>query len=227
MSMRIVFRRIDTAARAWIDRWSIDIQPLVEWKKHLLSVFFPQVIVDAVPSWFPNALTLLRMITTPYIVWLLRTDQRVAGLVFFAFAALLDVADGEYARRMRSVSNIGRVLDPLADKVLFVSVFIVLGYTTLPLWLCATIIGLEVVLVAFGLVGWIQSRGRLKKRLRQRRLGANAAGKLKFNAQVLGTILLWCGVLHVAVPIFIGSVVLAIASIVGHFFILATNDHHH
>ncbi|MFQ5629595.1 MAG: CDP-diacylglycerol--glycerol-3-phosphate 3-phosphatidyltransferase [bacterium] len=76
---------------------------------------------------FPNQLTLLRIILTPIIVYVLTIDTfyyRFAALVLFLVASLTDWYDGYIARRFGSVSNWGKFLDPLADKILVLSVFV-------------------------------------------------------------------------------------------------------
>ena len=75
----------------------------------------------------PNFITLGRLLTVPIVVWLI-----VSGHFFWAFwvfvaAGVSDAADGFIAKRFNAESELGRFLDPIADKVLLVSVYISLG----------------------------------------------------------------------------------------------------
>src|SRR3990167_945337 len=77
----------------------------------------------------PNLLTLFRFAVTPAIILLLLTDALWAGIltaVFVSLAGLSDFLDGYLARHWKSETNIGKFLDPLADKVLVVSGLIML-----------------------------------------------------------------------------------------------------
>jgi len=76
---------------------------------------------------FPNQLTTLRIILTPVIVYILTMDTlfyRTLALVLFFIASLTDWYDGYIARKFGSVSNWGKFLDPLADKILVLSMFV-------------------------------------------------------------------------------------------------------
>lgn len=69
----------------------------------------------------PNTITIARIATIPVIVWLLTTGDighRVVAVVIFAVAAGTDWVDGFIARRFNQVSPLGRMLDPIADKLL-------------------------------------------------------------------------------------------------------------
>ncbi len=77
---------------------------------------------------------------------------RLAGLLSFAVAAILDGVDGYIARRYHQWSELGTILDPLADKLLLVSAIVVLSFDNsprlgqIPLWLTGTIIGRDLLL---------------------------------------------------------------------------------
>lgn len=215
----------DAWSAAIIDDWTLRIQPLVRWKSYLLDLFFPQWLVNAVPRWLPNLLGFARIALVPPIIWLIYRQQSTTALLLFIIAASFDALDGEYARRKNCQSDFGRILDPLVDKALFLSLLIVLANDTIPTLLFRSVIALELVLVAFGAIGWLQSRGRAQKRLRKRRLGANAAGKLKFNAQAVAIGLFLIGQPTTATFMLVLALVLAACSIFGHCFILARNDH--
>jgi CDP-diacylglycerol--glycerol-3-phosphate 3-phosphatidyltransferase len=95
----------------------------------------------------PNTLTLFRMIAVPIIVVLLMMPNRLtallAGLIFSA-AAITDYFDGYLARRYGLVSNLGKVMDPVADKLLVSSSLIMLtALGWMPAWIACIIIGRE------------------------------------------------------------------------------------
>lgn len=99
----------------------------------------------------PNILTLTRVIAIPAVVLLLyfvkwydwAWASQVATLVF-AVACLTDVVDGHIARSQETITDLGRFLDPLADKLLIVSVLIMLVYLGwAPAWVAIIIVGRE------------------------------------------------------------------------------------
>ena len=95
----------------------------------------------------PNALTLFRIIATPLIVVLLLVPNGFTAFLaalFFSAAAITDYFDGYLARRYGLVSNLGKVMDPVADKLLVSSTLIMmtsLGW--IPAWVVCIIIGRE------------------------------------------------------------------------------------
>jgi CDP-diacylglycerol--glycerol-3-phosphate 3-phosphatidyltransferase len=80
----------------------------------------------------PNLLTIGRIVAIPVICWLLIAGGPVAGwvaVVLYIAAAITDWLDGYLARRMNIVSGLGRMLDPIADKLLVGALLIALAYT--------------------------------------------------------------------------------------------------
>jgi CDP-diacylglycerol--glycerol-3-phosphate 3-phosphatidyltransferase len=106
-------------------------------------------------------LTLFRVVAIPVIVVLLFYTGRLAtflAAVLFSAAAITDYLDGFYARRTGMVSNIGKVMDPVADKLLVSSAFIMLtSHGWVPAWAICIIIGRE--LSVTGLRNIIAERG--------------------------------------------------------------------
>src|SRR4051812_32623061 len=100
-----------------------------------------------------NQLTLLRMLLIPAFVILVVYGHLGWALIVFAVAGITDALDGLIARRTGQQSSIGAWLDPMADKLLLVSTFIVLtipglGLTNrLPVWLTVLIISRDVGIV--------------------------------------------------------------------------------
>ena len=93
----------------------------------------------------PNILTIFRIVITPLIVWLLIGFDGLAlhalALVLFLIASLTDLFDGIIARKLQVVSEFGKFMDPLADKILVNSTFITLNILdVIPIWITAVII---------------------------------------------------------------------------------------
>lgn len=106
-----------------------------------------------------NKITILRILLVPFfvveILYYVQTGNelhRLLGVLAFAVAAILDGVDGYVARHYNQRSELGTVLDPLADKLLLVSGIVVLSFDhasrlgQIPLWLTGTIIGRDLLL---------------------------------------------------------------------------------
>lgn len=95
----------------------------------------------------PNNLTMFRIAAAPIIIVLLLMPNHFTtflAALFFSAAAITDYLDGFFARRNGLVSNLGKVMDPVADKLLVSSTFIMLtALGWIPAWLVCIIIGRE------------------------------------------------------------------------------------
>lgn len=95
----------------------------------------------------PNRLTVYRVATIPGIVILLLFPNRFCtflAALLFSIAAITDFLDGFFARRRGLESNFGRIMDPVADKLLVSSAFIMLSsHGWVPAWMVCIIIGRE------------------------------------------------------------------------------------
>lgn len=97
----------------------------------------------------PNLLTLLRMLLTVPLVWLLREERFDTALVIALAAGVSDALDGYLAKRFSWQSELGGLLDPVADKLLLLACFLGLaGAGTLPWWLALLVLGRDVIIVA-------------------------------------------------------------------------------
>lgn len=97
----------------------------------------------------PNALTVFRILLVPLFVYLAAAGRLYEATVVFAGAGATDALDGFIARRFGLRTELGTNLDPLADKFLLVSAFIMLAYTGLiPVWLCAFVIIRDAVILS-------------------------------------------------------------------------------
>ena len=107
----------------------------------------------------PNKLTMLRMILVPFFVAALLIHNgevfalRMTALVLFLIASLTDLLDGKIARKYNLVTNFGKFMDPLADKLLVCSALICLVQLgQLPAWIVIIIISREFIISGFRLV---------------------------------------------------------------------------
>ena len=96
----------------------------------------------------PNFLTLLRIVAIPIFLIFLADHNYGAAFMLFLAAGVTDTIDGALARLTDSRSNLGAVLDPMADKLLLLSSFLVLGFTgALPAWLVILVVLRDVIVV--------------------------------------------------------------------------------
>ena len=96
-----------------------------------------------------NVVTMLRVALVPVIVYLLIEGLYPAAFAVFVLAGLSDAVDGAIARFLDQRSRLGVILDPLADKLMLVCVFVVLGFLdALPVWLVLLVVSRDVVIVA-------------------------------------------------------------------------------
>lgn len=126
-----------------------------------------------------NKITILRILLTPFFVAAIlyygQTGQeayRLAGLLCFAVAAICDGVDGYVARHYNQMSELGTILDPLADKLLLVSGVVLLSFNhgdrlgQIPLWLTITIIGRDILLlVGLGVIHLTVGKVRVRPRI--------------------------------------------------------------
>lgn len=102
----------------------------------------------------PNALTVLRLVITAILVAVLALPMpraATAALLLFLAAALTDYLDGAIARRHNLITDFGRLMDPLADKILTVSAFVCL-IPAIPAWAVITIIAREFLITGLRLL---------------------------------------------------------------------------
>ena len=107
----------------------------------------------------PNFITIFRFLLVPAVVLALLGDNVGWALLFFAVAGVSDGIDGFIARHFNQQSELGAYLDPMADKILLVSVFVVLGFMgELPLWLVVAAVSRDALIVAAVLLSTIMAR---------------------------------------------------------------------
>jgi CDP-diacylglycerol---glycerol-3-phosphate 3-phosphatidyltransferase len=148
----------------------------------------------------PNILTVARIAITPVIAALPFIDgywPKIACLVIFIAAAVTDVMDGILARRHNQVTDLGKSLDPLADKLLLLATLVPIWWISqqrhdlydipvwgsIPLWVCVLLLGREFAMTVFR--WWAKRRGVI--------ISAQGPGKLKtvFQHIFIGGTIAW------------------------------------
>ncbi|HVJ77825.1 MAG TPA: CDP-alcohol phosphatidyltransferase family protein [Hyphomicrobium sp.] len=104
----------------------------------------------------PNFITLGRVILVPVVFWLLLTGELRAAFLAFVVAGISDAVDGFLAKRFGWETELGAYLDPLADKLLIVCIFIALGVTgRLPSWLVILVVSRDVLIIIGVVLSWL------------------------------------------------------------------------
>ena len=106
----------------------------------------------------PNLITLGRIFLVPVVFWLLVSGRVQAAFWTFVVAGVSDGVDGYLAKRYNWASELGSYLDPLADKLLVVSIFIAMGVLKeLPSWLVIAVVSRDVLIVIAIMLTWLFS----------------------------------------------------------------------
>jgi cardiolipin synthase len=109
----------------------------------------------------PNALCVLRMLLAFPVALLLVRGEYVQTLIVFGLAAVTDGLDGFLAKRFNWTSELGKALDPLADKILLVTTFAALTYLRIvPLWLAVPVVLRDLIITA-GAIAYVRWFGPL------------------------------------------------------------------
>ena len=162
----------------------------------------------------PNKLTMFRVILIPFfIVFLLMPitpyDKWIA-LAIFVFASLTDLLDGKIARKYNLVTNFGKFMDPLADKLLVCSALICLiELDKIPSWMVIIIIAREFIISGFRLVA--SDNGVV--------IAASYFGKFKTTFQMLAVCLMIADLpaLHVVTQVVLWiAVILTVVSLIDY-----------
>lgn len=96
----------------------------------------------------PNVITIMRFLLVPAVIWALLSGEMAWAFAFFLIAGISDGVDGFIARHFNQQSKLGAYLDPVADKLLLVSVFVVLGLMgELPLWLVVLAVSRDALII--------------------------------------------------------------------------------
>ncbi len=132
----------------------------------------------------PNKLTVLRMIAVPFFVVLYLLEYQIAAFIVFVAASLTDMLDGKIARKHNLVTNFGKIMDPLADKILVYSAFCMMVENgTVSGWMLIVILAREFTVAGMRTVA--ASEGIV--------IAAGMSGKIKTVLQMIAVPLLLLG----------------------------------
>jgi CDP-diacylglycerol--glycerol-3-phosphate 3-phosphatidyltransferase len=138
-----------------------------------------------------NRLTLSRLLLTILFVAALSSSwdyARTSALIIFLIAGLTDFIDGEIARRYGSITNFGKLMDPLVDKIMMAAAFISLvPLKAVPAWAATTVVARDFLITGLRLMA--SAKGRV--------LPAERLGKQKTSWQVI-TVIFFLGLLSIA-----------------------------
>ena len=96
----------------------------------------------------PNALTIVRFILIPIILYFIFTGNYLLGFIFFTISGLTDILDGTIARKFNLISNFGKLMDPLADKLTQISVLASLVIKNIiPIWILIIVMAKELIMI--------------------------------------------------------------------------------
>jgi len=169
----------------------------------------------------PNKLTVLRVIMVPIFIAAYLKEMYFIALIVFALASFTDLLDGKIARKHNLVTNFGKIMDPLADKILVYSalcLFLQFGY--IKAWMLIVILAREFAIAGMRTVA--ASEGRV--------LAAGMSGKIKTVLQMVGVCVMLLGmavpqnknILIIGSFIFLASVIMTIYS--GCEYIIKNKD---
>lgn len=96
----------------------------------------------------PNALTIIRFLLIPFIIFYIFTGNYILAFVFFTISGITDIADGFIARKFNVISNFGKLMDPLADKLTQIATLTSLVFTNIiPIWILIIVFLKEFIMI--------------------------------------------------------------------------------
>ncbi|HEY3679947.1 MAG TPA: CDP-alcohol phosphatidyltransferase family protein [Bradyrhizobium sp.] len=135
----------------------------------------------------PNIITLGRILLVPFIVWAIASNQLEIAFAIFIVAGVSDAVDGFLAKRFNMSSELGALLDPLADKALLVSIYMALGiWGAIPRWIVILVVSRDIMIVGAVIVSWLFGKPIPMKPLMVSKL--NTVAQVAFAALVLGSV---------------------------------------
>lgn len=104
----------------------------------------------------PNLITIARILFVPVIILLINSGQMSYAFALFVIAGLSDGVDGFIAKRFDQATTLGAYLDPIADKILLVSIYVALGQLGhLPGWLVVLVVSRDLLIIGAFFLAWI------------------------------------------------------------------------
>src|ERR1700744_796744 len=135
----------------------------------------------------PNIITLGRILAVPFIVWAIASNQMEIAFAIFIIAGVSDAVDGFLAKNFNMTSELGALLDPVADKALLVSIYVSLGiWGAVPRGIVILVVSRDIMIVGAVIVSWLYGKPIPMKPLMVSKLNTVAQGL--FSALVLASI---------------------------------------
>jgi cardiolipin synthase len=135
----------------------------------------------------PNLITLARILSVPVVVWAIAANEMLAAFVLFLAAGISDAVDGFLAKRFDMKSELGAYLDPLADKVLIVSIYVALGIThEVPRWLVILVVSRDLMIIGAVMLSWLVGKPIAVRPLVVSKI--NTVAQILFAGLVLGSL---------------------------------------
>ncbi|HUI14719.1 MAG TPA: CDP-alcohol phosphatidyltransferase family protein [Xanthobacteraceae bacterium] len=107
----------------------------------------------------PNLITLGRILLVPVVVWVITSGQMGIAFGLFLAAGISDAVDGFLAKNFHMTSELGKYLDPLADKAMIVSIYVALGAAgALPIFLVILVVSRDIMIISAFLLAWLVGR---------------------------------------------------------------------
>jgi len=143
----------------------------------------------------PNLLTAFRVIFLPFFIYLILQPSRVSRMIafaIFALTSLTDLLDGYIARRLNQETELGKFLDPLADKCLVLGAFITFIFLSeqIQIWMVLCILGRDIVITSFRYLAIYQGTSLRTSRL----------AKVKTAFQMFSIIVILTSLMMLPVP---------------------------
>ncbi|RAI41790.1 CDP-alcohol phosphatidyltransferase family protein [Rhodoplanes roseus] len=96
----------------------------------------------------PNIVTIVRILLVPVLVWAIAAGEMRLAFLLFVAAGVSDAVDGFLAKRFGMTTDFGAHLDPLADKMLIIAIFVGLGwFGRIPLWLVILVVSRDIMII--------------------------------------------------------------------------------
>ena len=147
----------------------------------------------------PNKLTIARIIAVPFFIAAYYLEWHLAAFLIFIAASFTDMLDGKIARKYNLVTNFGKIMDPLADKVLVYSAFCLMVPDPVPGWMLIIILAREFLVAGVRTVA--ASEGIV--------IAAAMSGKIKTVLQMVAVcMLLMAPVINTSWFLILGKIVL-------------------
>ena len=108
--------------------------------------------MNKIKSWckhIPNALTIVRFILIPFIIFYIAKDEYMKAFIFLTISGLTDILDGTIARKFNFITNFGKLIDPLADKATQICILVTLSLKNIiPIWILVVVFIKEFAMVS-------------------------------------------------------------------------------